>query len=973
MSDPLYNRMHRWRKHRARFRRQSVARHSFSHVQRAAHRWRPVFGIVFSKGFFVNALLLFAVAAVAAIVLFGILFFALGRNLPDPNALQDRSVAQSTKILDRTGEHILYEIHGDEKRTLVKLEELPPALVQGVVATEDTKFYSHIGIRPLSMGRAVLYGLLPGKRIEGTSTLTQQLVKNAILNNERTFARKLKEIILSLRLEQKYSKEEILQIYFNEIPYGSTNYGVESAAQSYFGKRAAELSLAEAATLAGMPKAPTSYLNNPDRLLERRNFVLRRMFEESYISEAQKNEAQALELGMRRAPEQITAPHFVFFVKQLLEELYGQREVEEGGLKVTTTIDYDLQVAAEEAAAKAVDERGESLGFTNIALVAIDPKNGQIVSMVGSHDYFDEENDGAVNVALRPRQPGSSIKPMVYSALFEKGFTPNTVLYDVETDFPTPVGTYHPRNFDLKERGPLTVRSALQGSLNIPAVKALHLVGIDSFLAFAKRMGYSTFEDRSRFGLAVALGGGEVTLLEHTSAYATLANDGVRHEPVPMLKVESPGGEVLFEWKEAPGERVVDANVARMTSNVLSDDAARQYIFGANSLLQLGGRPVAAKTGTTNDYHDAWTMGYTPSIAVGVWGGNNDNKPMGRGSGGTMVTGPVWNTTIRKAVEGTPVQSFAAPEIPKLGKPVLDGEIGSPKTLMIDRITGKLATDETPVRLREERTYVTHHNILHYVDPANLQGPEPGAKSNDPMYPFWEQGVQDWVKRKAEESGQTVATEEPPTEYDDVHVAANIPDVEIQEPESVALESRTFRVEARVSARREVERVEVYVDSYFLGATTHSPYSVLVTLPAFVSAGEHTLRVGAFDDVENEGWASMEVQVSPSEAASIQITDPRPGQIIVASAPTYPVRLELADPALYSRVDFYVGPRVGGGGSRVGSIDAPTSSIETFVWTLPPAGEYILSATAIRADTGEEISAGSVLLEVEAPLTAVTL
>ncbi|MEK7108440.1 MAG: Ig-like domain-containing protein, partial [Patescibacteria group bacterium] len=502
-------------------------------------------------------------------------------------------------------------------------------------------------------------------------------------------------------------------------------------------------------------------------------------------------------------------------------------------------------------------------------------------------------------------------------------------------------------------------------SYNIPAVKALYLLGLDPFLEFAKRMGYTTFEDRSRFGLAVALGGGEVTLLEHTSAYATLANEGVRHAPVPVLKVESPSGEVLYEWKESPGERIIDQNIARMTSNVLSDDVARQYIFGAGSLLQLGGRPVSAKTGTTNDYHDAWTMGYTPSIAVGVWGGNNDNRAMGRGSGGTMVTGPVWNTTIRVATDETPVESFGAPEILKLGKPVLDGEIGSPKTVVIDRITGKLATDETPVRLREERTYVTHHNILHYVDPANPTGPEPGAGSRDPMYPTWEQGVQDWVRRKAEETGQPLTAEEPPTEYDDVHVAANIPDVDIRKPESGALESRSFAVEARVSARREVQRVEVYVDSFFLGATTHSPYGVNVTIPSFVSAGDHTLRVVAFDDVENEGSESRRIDVPSAEAASIQITDPRPGQIIVASSPTFPVRVEMMDPSAYSRIDFYVGPRVGGGGRLVGSL-APSNAIETFTWTLPPPGEYIFSAFAVRADTGEEVSAGNVLLEVEA-------
>ncbi len=590
--------------------------------------------LLFSKGFIANAVLALLIAAVAGVIFIGLLFLFLGRNLPDPNALQDRSVAQSTKIFDRTGEHLLYEIHGDQKRTLVPLSEIPSVVTHAFLSAEDDGFYEHNGIDIKGIVRALLVNTVSGNKSQGASTLTQQLVKNAILSPEKTYTRKIKEIILSIKIEQRYSKDEILQLYFNEIPFGSTNYGIESASQSYFGKPASELELAEGATLAAMVKAPTRYINNPDELSFRRDRILDLMVEDGFVTQGDADLAKETDTSIDPLAGDIVAPHFVFYVKQLLEEEHGQRLVEEGGLSVVTTIDHDIQVLAQEEVAKAVEERGEQHGFSNAALVAIDPENGQILAMVGSHDYFDEESDGAVNVTTRPRQPGSSMKPMAYTALFEAGYTPNTVLYDVETDFPTATGTYHPKNYDLDEKGPVTVRKALQGSLNIPAVKALYLVGVQNFIDFAERMGYSTFSDRSRFGLSVVLGGGEVTLLEHTSAYAALANDGVRFDTVPLLKVETPDADVLFEWEEKNGDRVLDANVARMITNVLSDDAARQYAFGGGSNLQLGGRPVASKTGTTNDYRDGWTLGYTPSLAVGVWGGNNDNTEMVRGAGG---------------------------------------------------------------------------------------------------------------------------------------------------------------------------------------------------------------------------------------------------------------------------------------------------------------------------------------------------
>jgi penicillin-binding protein 1C len=922
--------------------------------------------LLFSKGFIANAILAALIVAVGGVIFVGLLFIFLGRNLPDPNALQDRSVAQSTKIFDRTGEHLLYEIHGDQKRTLVPLSEIPSVVSQAFLSAEDDGFYEHNGIDLKGIARAVLVNTLSGDKSQGASTLTQQLVKNAILSPEKTYTRKIKEIILSIKIEQRYSKDEILQLYFNEIPFGSTNYGIESASQSYFGKSASELDLAEGATLAAMVKAPTRYMNNPDELSFRRDRILDLMVEDGFVTQGDADIAKASDTSIDPLAGDIVAPHFVFYVKQLLEEEHGQRMVEEGGLSVITTIDYDIQVLAQEEVAKAVEERGVQHGFSNAALVAIDPENGQVLAMVGSHDYFDEESDGAVNVTTRPRQPGSSMKPMAYTALFEAGYTPNTVLYDVETDFPTATGTYHPRNYDLGEKGPVTVRKALQGSLNIPAVKALYLVGVQNFIDFAERMGYSTFGERSRFGLSVVLGGGEVTLLEHTSAYATLANDGVRHPTVPLLKIETPDADVLFEWEEATGDRVLDANIARTITNVLSDDAARHYAFGGGSNLQIGGRPVASKTGTTNDYRDGWTLGYTPSLAIGVWGGNNDNTEMVRGAGGSTVAAPIWNAVMRGALSGSPVEEFSEPEIPQLGKPALDGTLGSGQSVTVDRVSGLLATEYTPTRLRENKTFVTHHSLLYYVDRGDITGAIPGVDATDPMFTPWESAVQAWVVRQQEELGEEFVSEEPPTDFDDVHLPQNVPNVSIETPIDSNLESRVLTIEARVSARREVERVEFFVDGYYLGQTTVNPYRLTTTIPSFVNGGQHTLKVVAFDDVENEGQATMKINV-PGGATGVQILDPRPGQTIVAHEEAYTVGVQLQDPSRYSRVDLYLSPRSGSGQSLIGSILEPSQAIESFQWKLPVPGEYILAAVAVEGDNGEFISAGNIVLRVEAP------
>lgn len=776
----------------------------------------------------------------------------MSRDLPDPDRLTDRQVAQSTKIYDRTGEHLLFEVFADEKRTLVELSDIPDHLINGVIATEDTAFFEHKGIRPLSILRALVQGLLPGKRIQGTSTLTQQLVKNAILSNERKISRKIKEIILSVRLEQKYDKEQILKIYFNEIPYGSTNYGIESAAQSYFGKPTSELTLAESATLAGMPKAPSRYLNDKEALLERRNFVLKRMHDEGFISQQEKEDAQEEELELDVTYGNIKAPHFVLHVKELLVESYGEQAVDSGGLKVITSLDWEMQQSAEKAIQEVSEERFEEAQANNASLVAIDPDNGHILAMVGSRDFLDEDIDGQFNVATQGlRQPGSSFKPIVYTAAFEKGYTPETVLFDVETNFAVAGDDYEPKNYDLKEHGPVSMRQALQGSLNIAAVKALYLVGPLKGVDFAERLGYSTLS-QGDFGLSLVLGGGEVRLLEHVSAYGIFANEGVRHEPVSIISVEDNTGDILEEWKKSKGERVLEEETAHLISNVLSDDQARAYAFGTGGVLTLPERPVAAKTGTTNAYVDAWTVGYTPSLVAGVWAGNTDNTPMKRGFGGSKVAGPIWRQFMIEALQGKPVESFPEPPENDAEKPALRGSAGGNITLKVDKVTGKLATSSTPERYIVERTYIQPHSILHYVNKDDPRAKQPSNPSSDSQYQIWEDSIKDWIKRTKEENPDwEISFEEPPTEYDDLHSLELIPSLEVIFPSpSSTLNSRQIDTDIRVSAPRGVSKVTYKIDGKYVAVVREHPFN-LNHRADDLDPGPHTLTILVEDDIGN--------------------------------------------------------------------------------------------------------------------------
>lgn len=876
----------------------------------------------------------------------------MSKDLPDPDRLSDRDIAQSTKIYDRTGEHVLYEIFADEKRTLVQLEDLPQDLIDGVIATEDTAFYDHIGIRPLSILRAVAFGLLPGRRIEGTSTLTQQLVKNAILTDERRISRKIKEAILSLRLEQKYSKDQILQIYFNEIPYGSTNYGVESAAQSYFGKPASELNLHESATLAGLPKAPTTYLNNPDQLLQRRNFVLRRMYEEGYISEEEKNTAQAQPLALSQSFGDIKAPHFVLHVKELLVERFGEQVVETGGLKVITSLDWEKQQIAESVFEEKGSELLEEAGANNLSLVAMDPKTGHILAMIGSKDFFDKDINGQFNVAtLGRRQPGSSFKPIIFAAAFEKGYTPETVLFDVVTNFSVSGRPYTPLNYNLQELGPVSIRQALQGSLNIPAVKALYLVGPEKGIEFSKRLGYTTF-DQGDFGLSLVLGGGEVKLLDHVAAYGIFANQGVKQEPTFILRVEDSRGDTMLEWRSSRGEKVLEPEIAALMSNVLSDDAARAYAFGSGGVLTLPGRPVAAKTGTTNGYVDAWTVGYTPSLVAGVWGGNTNNTAMTRGFGGSKVAAPIWNEFMKRALENTPVENFPEPPVNDATKPALRGSAGGSITLPINRVTGRLATSSTPEQVIVQRTFTQPHSILHYVQKDDPRGPEPEDPSQDPQYEIWEAAIQDWIRRKKEENPDwDIVFSEPPTDFDSDYSPELVPDITVIYPApSSTITSRQIDTDIRFSAPRGVAKVTYQLNGKNIDVVRSHPFNLNYYAQG-LPAGNHVLTVAAEDDIGNIRITEIPFTLdAPEELAGVRWTSKN----LSYNSNNFPLPLYL-NPYRLEDIDTVIiyGSRDGGPRQELGRITNTNDLFNgqlVFVWDSAEAGQWQLEAEAILSN-----------------------
>lgn len=787
-----------------------------------------------------------------------LLLWAISLPIPDFKAFDQRIVTESTKIYDRTGEILLYDVYRDVKRTRVPFEDISNEIKRATIAIEDDKFYEHKGVRPTAIFRAAITG------IGGGSTITQQLVKNSLLTTERKISRKIKEALLAVKLEQVKTKDEILTLYLNEIPYGGNIYGVEEASQAFFGKTAKDITLAEAVYLAAIPKAPTRlspYGSHTDELEARKNLVLDRMVILGMITpeEAEKIKAEKI-IFARPEGQSIKAPHFVFMIKDYLEQNYGEGVVENRGLEVITTIDYDLQQKAEETINKFAPDIEKNFRAKNASIVAINPKNGQILALVGSRDYFDIENEGNFNIALAHRQPGSAFKPFVYATAFNKGYRPETVLFDLETQFSTncPVDffgdradCYSPQNYDNKFRGPMSLRDALAQSVNVPAVKLIYLVGIKDAITTAKAMGINGLQNAAQYGLTLVLGGGEVSLLEITSAYGVFANDGVKNKPVGILEIRDRDGSTLEKFTAEP-KTVLPPQTARQISDILSNTAAPQ-----NANFIFPGRDVGAKTGTTNNYRDVWVIGYTPNLVVGSWIGNNDNSPMERRVAGFIIA-PVWGDFMGKALATIPDEKFIDPAPqPSDVKPSIRGFWQGGETYTVDKITGAQATEYTPIELQEERVIPNVHNILYWVNKSDPLGPRPLNPEHDSQFNHWEWPVLKWLTNNP----VTINNNEI-INNDEVRDPKNQPKLEIINPRKNETVSGNLEVEIETEIKFEpLSQVDFFIDGKLINSLKNqSNNNIKITLSTTEvdkTKDSHELKITIYDIYRNKAEESV--------------------------------------------------------------------------------------------------------------------
>ena len=803
---------------------------------------------------------------IVGIVLTTVLFAYYAKDLPSPEKVVRRE-GFSTKIFDRNNK-LLYDVFADQQRTPVNISVVPKIMQQATVAVEDKNFYKHSGIDPLTPFR-ILWNIVSKGRLIGGSSLTQQLVKNTLLTQERTITRKLKEFILTLQVEKKYSKETILQMYLNEAPYGGTTWGVEAAAETYFGKSVADVSLPEAAILAGLPQSPTQY--SPyvgEKYVDRAIEVLRRMREDGYITVSQETDAkkQVAEVNISTESGMLKAPHFVFYVKQELVDRYGEKVVESGGLKVTTTLDLDLQDQAQKAVTEEID-KVKYLRITNGAAMVLNPQNGQILAMVGSRGWSDPTYDGKYNVTLASRQPGSSIKPVVYLTGLRKGYTAATMLMDTKTSFPGgDKPEYVPENYDLKFRGPVLVREALGNSLNIPAVKMVSLVGIADMMQTGYEMGFTTLqptkENMSRVGLSVALGGGEVRLIDLVSAYSAFANGGKKVEPVAILKVEDKDGKILQEWKASDGKQVVTPEEAFIISSILADSEARSITFGLRSLLEIPGKTVSVKTGTTNDKKDNWTVGWTPSFIGGVWVGNNDNTSMKEVASGVTGASPIWRRIMLAALRNKTNEQIATPsgiismDVDKIsGYPAHDG-FASKKEFFIK---GTEPSGDDPIH-KQIKVCKGEGKLANPSDIGSgnydtkevfyFKEEDPFESTYNPKTNKWQEGILNWLNTQADSKYH------PPTDYCG---GSNPLWININEPaDKSRVDGNDVKIRVTVDDTYRVTKTEFWVDGNLKQTIDSGSGELTVNL----TNGKHRVEIKSRDEKNNEGNRSIDFAVN---------------------------------------------------------------------------------------------------------------
>ena len=688
------------------------------------------------------------VAASAFIVLFLVVIF-FAQTLPSIEEISNQQISQSTKIYDRTGTVLLYEINGGERRTVVPFGEMPQTLKDATVAIEDQNFYNEPAFDWRGIARAFFVDVTTGSLAQGGSTITQQLARTAFLTLNQTVTRKIKELILAVRLNEFYSKDQILGLYLNEVPYGSTISGVEEASEAYFDEPVTNLNLAQSALLAAIPQAPTYYSpwgSHVDDLLKRQKVVLQKMYELGKITKSQLTDALAYKITFQpQSTGTIKAPHFVMAVQEYLVQKYGENLVDHGGLRVMTTLDWNLQQEAETAVEQGAAQNQKLYQGYNAALVAQDPTTGQVLALVGSRDYFATSSLPAgctpgLNCKFEPnfdvatqglRQPGSSLKPFVYLTAFQKGYTPATTLFDVPTEFSTDPACpaipdlnnddtkcFHPQDFEGTFQGPISMRNALAQSVNVPAVETLYLVGIKNAVTNANSFGLVTLTSPDAYGLSLVLGGGAVRLIDLTEAYSGLSQDGIKHDQTMVLQVKDSGGNVLESYADKSSQ-VADAQSVRLVNDILSDADARSGLFqNSLDLTVFPGHDVALKTGTSNDYKDAWAIGYTPSLVVGVWAGNNDNTAMQRNGSSILAAVPLWHAFMQQALANQPLQTFTRPDPTNPAKPILAGNY---------LYNGQM------------------HTILYYVDKNDPTGPAPADPAADPQFHNWETDLQAWA------------------------------------------------------------------------------------------------------------------------------------------------------------------------------------------------------------------------------------
>lgn len=857
-------------------------------------------------------------AGVAAFVVL-LIYFSIG--LPNPGDLKDMNLTQSTEIMDRNG-GLLYAIHGDENRKSIDtLDSISPTLINATIAIEDDQFYNHFGIDIPAIFKAILSEIGIGSP-RGGSTITQQFARNTFLTSEHSYKRKIQEILLSLLIELKFSKNEILLMYLNAIPYGSNAYGIQLAAETYFGVDAKDLTLAQSAILAGIPNAPTRYspygdhrfstlMSEPteetfkDRKVEseadleieewsrgligktydlpdgtklylkgRSDLILERMVELNMIDEDEMTTALAEMQTIEIKPyaERIKAPHFVFYIKSILEEKYGVSVVEQGGLKVWTTLDPDFQKAAEEAITERKETNTKNYAATNAALVSVQPQTGQILAMVGSADYRDDEIDGQVNMITSNRQPGSSFKPFVYALAFLNQYSPATVLYDVETK----IGNDIPQNYHGTFAGPVSIRYALGQSLNIPAIKAYFLAGQeDALVPFIKStFGFDSLINESNYGYPMALGAVEITPMEMAEGYSVFANGGTRVALTPILKITNAAGDILDQWEESKvvKQETLDPQVAYLVNDILSDGSV-----GLGSNIRINEIDNAAKTGTSNKKmpngnilpNNAWIAAYTPSLVTITWTGNANGDPMGSNADGYTTAAPIWKSYLTKMSARLDATQWTKPEgIKEVAVSKASGKLPGPDTpsdmigtevfasfsvpteiddayanVKVETISNLLATDYSPEEFVVEKTYRIHKSLL-----ADI-------------WPSWQEGVDKWAASQGE--GQ-----KPPTESADlIHnadTAANTPEITITDPSSLSeVSGKTADIEVSIQSEGNgLDKVVFLLNDQVQYTEKEFPYTGKVRMPTNLPAGS-TVEVTAkvYDKYGYSGSSSIDLKI----------------------------------------------------------------------------------------------------------------